>query len=144
MLARIIGLCLLVALLAVSCGGGGSDPYVQANEQLLDTLSALPGAKRIETTSEPYYHGVSDEPLGYTTTAVYAPPEGATPRDVLEFYTLQLMEEWSYRSRQLGAGEDVALVAEFTQGNATISITTEGMSDDAPTYRVAVDYGGER
>ncbi|MGB2693680.1 MAG: hypothetical protein WBD55_00670 [Dehalococcoidia bacterium] len=146
----------LLMLLAVACGGSDSSsteksPYVQKNEVLLDALPVLPGAKRLETASSPYFGSAAgDEPLGYTTNATYAAPAAMTARDVIEFYALSLRGNWSYQARQVAAtagGEQVGrvLAAEFTQGAASISVNTHGMvAGGDHTFQVTVDYGGDR
>lgn len=150
-----IALLLTAALLAVAvaCGGGEQESaYVQENERLLDALPTMPGTKRLETASSPYYRDQApeEEPLGYTTSAPYQAPSEMTPRDVIEFYTLALRDNWSYRARQVPVntgGDQVARVlrAEFTQGAASVSINTDGMSAGGQnTFEVVVDYGGDR
>lgn len=147
----------LFVLLAIACGGSDSSssteksPYVQENQRLLNALPVMPGAKRLETTSAPYYRDErSDEPLGYTTNAVYSAGDGMMPRDVVEFYALALQERWSYRARQYpisSGGEEIGrvLIAEFTQEDASISVNTDGMYPGGEhTFEVVVDYGGDR
>jgi hypothetical protein len=97
---------------------------VERNEQLLESLPALPGADERDRRTQTF-SGTGGLPLpeGLVTTVLYSPPAGATQEEVLDFYVSRL-SGWTRRTTAVGESYRVT----FTRGDDCVLLLTNGMA----------------
>jgi hypothetical protein len=146
-IAALAGTALAASVLA--CGDDDAT-YVERNEALLEELPVPPGAELVEIQSSPYYdERAGPEPVGYTTNAIYSPPEGWDAERVLDFYGAELGDEWRRTEEtspivDIASGETTGSVAVLLLDDdpAQVSVNPDNMESSPPTFEVSVDSGG--
>lgn len=135
-LSRSILLFVAVGLLVLGCQGGlDREAYVARNEALLRSLPVYPGAVEIRQTSTADRADENGPVVGYTTTAVFRLPRGATGRGVADFYEEELASEWIVVDRLDGP------VRSFRRDTALVVVNVEGWRGG--TLEIGVDYNDE-
>lgn len=128
---------LVAAALLAGCQHAEADADVKQNEGILAELPVPAGARLAETRSAPYEEeGGPAE--GHTTTGIYRAPRGLTARRIVDFYGERL-RRWRCRPEDVGA-----LLLHCTRGTALVSVNTENMGADPPSFEVVVDHEGNR
>jgi hypothetical protein len=125
---------------------------VDANMEVLDSVPLYPGAREVQrltqnTTGEDALP-VPDE---IVTSALYAPPAGATEAEIVGFYVERLAPEWEPRTRVVRASEaaedgttPASFRVDFSRGEDCLSLLTYGMAEGHvgdPTYALSVQTG---
>jgi hypothetical protein len=121
------------------------DPYVRANQRILDSLPVFPQA-RVRARGSSGYHadngdlGIFDKTIGYDTGIDYTVPKGTGRRAIISFYLEHL------RGRQPGEVNYRDGIVDFTRGKAYVAIDASeiGMagSDRKWTLGVSADHLG--
>lgn len=126
---------------------------IDANRELLDSMPAYPGSTEIERMTRTATGDGLPIPDEILTSALYAPPPGATQEDVLEFFVAELTPEWDSSTRTVTAsGEDVDPDAAapssfrvfFSRGDDCIQLFTYGMAPGhigEPTFALSAESG---
>lgn len=155
-LATILSAVIGVSLIAVN-GAFGPErtAYIEGNERLMHFIPSYPEAELVELDHFPYYQErgfLSDIPVGWTTNAIYRPPQELSAGDILSFYTERMTPSWAYRvdevpSVDLVTGQTIGRLhhVAFTRGIAYVGLNLDNMYDAMPrTYEVVFDYSGLR
>jgi hypothetical protein len=126
---------------------------IDANQALLDSMPLYPGATEIERLTRTATGDGLPVPNEILTSALYAPPAGATQADLVEFYVRELTPEWDSSTRTVTAsGEDVdpeaaapsAFRVLFSRGDDCIQLYTYGMAPGhigEPTFALSAESG---
>lgn len=110
---------------------------IEANQELLDSVPTYPGSTEIERLTRTATDDGLPIPDEVLTSALYAPPLGASQTDVVEFFVAELTPEWESSTRTVTAsGEDVDPEATapssfrvlFSRGDDCIQLFTYGMA----------------
>ena len=124
----------------------------EANKATLDSLPLYPGASEIQRITQTQTGDdalpIPDEII---TSALYAPPAGATQEDVVAFYAESLQPDWEPRTRVVrasGAAEEesapTSFRVDFSRGDDCLSLLTYGMAPGHvgdPTFALSVQSG---
>ncbi|MEE9324604.1 MAG: hypothetical protein V3U90_03505 [Dehalococcoidia bacterium] len=145
----LLGIALIIA--ATACGAERGS-YVQANEQILETLPKLPGAELLAVESSAYYQDDRPIPIGYGTRVTYKAPADVTTQEVIDFYVENLKDKWEHQIEErpiidLLTGQRIGSDAHvtLTQGIALVSINPDNMYEGGPhTFDVHIDHRGIR
>jgi hypothetical protein len=125
---------------------------VEENKAILDSLPLFPGAREIQRITQTQTGDdalpIPDEII---TSALYAPPAGATQADVVAFYAESLQPEWEPRTRIVRASEaeegenaPTSFRVDFSRGDDCLSLLTYGMAPGHvgdPTFALSVESG---
>jgi hypothetical protein len=132
-----VGLCLVLALGVVACGGDDED--IERNKAILAELPTFPGATEYTTESAPYYEedGADAEVIGHTTTITYEVRPGATAKEVVDFYASHLRAHWRCERGQLGV-----LLLDCERGSEDVSVNTDNLHAHPPRFDVVADFQG--
>jgi hypothetical protein len=126
---------------------------IDANQALLDSMPLYPGATEIERLTRTATGDGLPVPNEILTSALYAPPAGATQADLVEFYVRELTPKWDSSTRTVTAsGEDVdpgaaapsAFRVLFSRGDDCIQLYTYGMAPGhigEPTFALSAESG---
>ncbi len=109
---------------------------VEANKAILDDVPLYPGASEIQRITQTRTgEDALPVPDEIITSALYAPPAGATQEEVVAFYVEALQPEWESRTRVVTASEaqvDEAAPSsfrvDFSRGDDCLSLLTYGMA----------------
>jgi len=113
---------------------------IEANEELLDSLPAYPGAEELDRLTRTSADSALPVPDEIVTSVLYEPPAGATQADVVEFYVESLAPDWTARTTSVALGEvegdpDVArpptFRVDFSRGDDCVRLLTYGMTPGA-------------
>ena len=90
-------------------GSSSTRAGVDDNNAILDSLPTYPGSREIQRlTQTSTGEDALPVPDEIVTSALYAPPAGATQEEVVAFYVESLAPEWETRTRVVRAsGEEV-------------------------------------
>jgi hypothetical protein len=115
------------------------DPYVRANQRILDSLPVFPGTRVLARGSTGYHAdngdlGLFDKTIGYDTGVDYAVPKGTVRRAIVSFY-LEHMPGW-----QPGEVDYRDGIVDFTRGKAFVAIDASeiGMVGSDRKWRLGV------
>jgi hypothetical protein len=148
---KAIAICsVALALFAASCGGSTTR---EANEEILNSLSQLPGSKLVSVDTQPYRDCrlLLPRTIGHITTAKYRAPEDIADDEIVAFYIEQLSTDWKFTKGSF----DVELlavrqppspgsiqIAHFQRGTAAVFVQTgipfPGDSAEEPAYDFSV------
>ena len=128
---------------------------VDENNAILDSLPSYQGSREIQRlTQTSAGEDALPVPDEIVTSALFAPPAGATQEKVVAFYVEGLAPEWETQTRVVRAsGEAVeqeetapsSYRVDFSRDNDCVSLLTYGMAEGhvgEPTYVLSVQ-GGE-
>jgi len=124
----------------------------EANKAILDSLPLYPGAREIQRITQTQ---TGDDALPVpdeiVTSALYAPPPGATQEDVVAFYAESLQPDWQAQTRAVRASEAVdeetgptSFRVDFSRGDDCLSLFTYGMAPGhvgEPTFALSAQSG---
>ena len=125
------------AVVLTACGADG-DADQQENLAILRALPHVPGARRIEVSTTPYYgdeEGLFDSAEGHTTAITYAAPPGMTQRRLIRFYRSRFEPEWTC---------DVGLELFCTSGDRSVSINPDNLTTPKSSFDVVANHRGGR
>ena len=115
------------------------DPYVRANQRILDSLPVFPGARLLARRSSGYQAdngdlGIFDKTIGYDTGVDYAVPKGTARRAIISFY-LEHTRGWQPGEVNYRDG-----IVDFTRGKAYVAIDASeiGMAGSDRKWRLGV------
>jgi len=127
---------------------------VDENNAILDSLPSYPGSREIQRlTQTSTGEDALPVPDEIVTSALFAPPAGATQEEVVAFYVEGLAPEWGPQTRVVRAsGEEVEQEAtapssyrvDFSRGDDCVSLLTYGMAEGhvgEATYVLSVESG---
>lgn len=118
---------------------------VDDNNAILDSVEPYPGSREIQritqTTTGEDALPVPDE---IVTSALYAPPAGATQADVVGFYVEQLQPEWESRTRVVQASGPEAEAQETAPSSFRVDFSRDDDCLSLLTYGMAPGHVGER
>jgi hypothetical protein len=111
---------------------------IDANEELLDSMPAFPGAEEIERLTRTSADGALPVPDEVVTSALFEPPAGATQADVVAFFVEGLTPEWTAQTRSVTVGEEEgdtarppAFRVDFSREDDCVRLLTYGMTPGA-------------
>jgi hypothetical protein len=125
---------------------------VEANKAILDALPLYPGAREIQRITQTQ-NGDDALPIPdeIITSALYAPPAGATQEEVVAFYAESLQPEWEPRTRVVRASETAeeetaptSFRVDFSRDDDCLSLFTYGMAPGhvgEPTFALSAQSG---
>jgi hypothetical protein len=115
------------------------DPYVRANQRILDSLPVFPETRVLARGSSGYHPdngdlGIFDKTIGYDTGIDYAVPKGTGRRAIISFY-LEHMRGWQPGEVNYRDG-----IVDFTRGKAYIAIDASeiGMAGSDRKWKLGV------
>lgn len=125
---------------------------VEANKAILDSLPLYPGAREIQRITQTQTgEDALPIPDEIITSALYAPPPGATQEDVVAFYAESLQPAWRARTRVVRASEATegesapsSFRVDFSRGDDCLSLLTYGMAPGHvgdPTFALSAQSG---
>lgn len=118
---------------------------MDANNAILDSVEPYPGSREIQrltqTSSGDDALPVPDE---IVTSALYAPPAGATQADVVGFFVEQLRPEWQSQTRVVQASGPEAETAETAPSSFRVDFSRDDDCLSLLTYGMAPGHIGER
>jgi hypothetical protein len=113
---------------------------IDANEELLDSMPAFPGAEEIERLTRTSADSALPVPDEVVTSALFEPPAAATQADVVAFFVEGLTPEWTAQTRavtvaegdgEAGAARTPAFRVDFSRGDDCVRLLTYGMTPGA-------------
>jgi hypothetical protein len=125
---------------------------VEANKAILDSLPLYPGAHEIQRITQTQTgEDALPIPDEIITSALYAPPAGATQEEVVAFYAESLQPGWRARTRVVRASEateeataPASFRVDFSRDDDCLSLFTYGMAPGHvgdPTFVLSVESG---
>ena len=108
---------------------------IEANEDILASLPAYPGAAEIDRLTQTAPDGSLPIPDEVVTTVLYAPPADAEQADVVEFFVAALTPDWQARTTTVAVAEEdadasspSAFRVDFSRGDDCVTLLTYGMA----------------
>ncbi|MGH3022858.1 MAG: hypothetical protein ACRDNI_04310 [Gaiellaceae bacterium] len=109
---------------------------IEANEQVLASLPAYPGAAEIDRLTQTAADGSLPIPDDVVTSVLYSPPRDATQADVVEFFVGALTPEWQARTTTVTVAQEEeadatapsAFRVDFSRGDDCVRLLTYGMA----------------
>lgn len=108
---------------------------IDANEEILASLPAYPGAEEVDRLTQTGADGSLPIPDEVVTSVLFAPPGDAAQADVVEFFVGALTPEWRARTTTVTVTEEdaaptgaSAFRVDFSRGDDCVRLLTYGMA----------------